>query len=55
MFAIFLPEVVVKVAQGRGTQVASAQAGEPQIITRESFGEAALVNVSKGKVYLIFL
>ena len=55
MFAIFLPEVVVKVAKGRGAQVASAQAGAPQITMREGFGEAALANLTKGKAYLIFL
>ena len=55
MFAIFLPEVVVKVAQIRGAQVANAQAGAPQIIMRPGFGEAALVNVSKSKAYLIVL
>ena len=55
VFAIFLPEVVVKVAQGRGAQVASAQADAPEIIMRAGFGEAALVNVSKGKAYLILL
>ena len=55
MFAIFLPEVVVKVTQGRGAQVASAQVGAPQIIMRAGFGEAASVNVPRGKAYLIFL
>ena len=49
MFAFFSPEVVVKVAQERGAQVASTQAGAPQIIMRAGFGEAALVNVSKDK------
>ena len=55
MFAIFLPEVVVKVAQGRGAQVASAQAGAPQITMREGFGEAALVNVTKVLSFLLSL
>ena len=40
--------------RGRGTQVASAQAGAPQIIMRAGFGEAASTNFSKGKAYLIF-
>ena len=38
MFAIFLPKVAGKVAQGRGVQVASAQDGTPQIIMRTGFG-----------------
>ena len=41
--------------RGRGAQVASAQAGAPQIIMRAGFGEAALANMSKGKAYLIVL
>ena len=55
MFAIFLPEIVVKVAQGRGAQVASAQTGAPQIITRAGFSEAALANVYNDRAYLIYL
>ena len=55
MFAIFLPEVVVKMAQERGAQGTSAQAGAPQIVIRAGFGKAALVNLSKGEAYLIFL
>ena len=35
--------------------VARAQADAPQFITGARFGEAALVNVSEGKVYLIIL
>ena len=41
--------------RGRGAAVASAQAGAPQFIMRAGFGEAALVNMSKGEAYLIFL
>ena len=41
--------------QGRGAQVASAQAGAPQVTIRAGFGEGALADVSKGKVCLIFL
>ena len=55
MFETFLPGVVVKVAQGRGAQVANAQAVASQVVMRAGFGEAALVNVSKGKAYLIVL
>ena len=35
--------------------VARAQADAPQLIMGARFGEAALVNVSKGKAYLIIL
>ena len=35
--------------------VARAQADAPQFIMGARFGEAALVNVSKGKAYLIVL
>ena len=35
--------------------VARAQADAQQFVMGARFGEAALVNVSKGKVYLIFL
>ena len=41
--------------QGKGAQIASAQAGAPQFIMGANFGEAAFANMSKGKAYLIFL
>ena len=41
--------------RGRGGQVASAQAGAPQLIIGASYGEAAFANMSKDKPYLIFL
>ena len=51
----FLARVIKPSIRGRGTQVASAQAGAPQIVMRAGFGEAALANVYNGKAYLLFL
>ena len=39
----------------RALGVAGAQADAQQFFMGAGFGEAALVNVSKGKAYLIFL
>ena len=51
----FLVRVLKPSIRGRGAQVASAQAGTPQLIMGASFGEAAFANMSQGKAYLIFL
>ena len=50
----FLARVLKPSIWERGAQVASAQAGAPQIITRAGFGEVAFTNVSKGNVYFMF-
>ena len=55
MFAILLPEVVVKLAQGKGAQVASAQASAPQIIRRAGLGEAALASVHESRAHFLVL
>ena len=41
--------------RGRDAQVASAQAGTPQIVMRAAFGEVVLAKASKGKANIIFL
>ena len=59
MFAIFCkrssPKWRTDCRGVRDLGVARAQVDAPQFIMGARFGEAALVNVSKGKVYLIIL